>query len=193
MRQTFGNFIESFPPDHDSLILSFTPTSERIRHRWRSQRLSAHFVADYLANFFPFNKDDPGEEQQLKEAKGAIGYIANELLENAMKFNVNDGRSKVKLGVHYLEPTAVLFAVNGVNQAGADKFQVFIDKLLSSDPEEMYVQQVEASLENENADMSGLGYLTMINDYHASLGWRFEALQPDADIISVTTMVQLKV
>ena len=193
MRQTFGSFIQAFPPDHDSLVLSFTPTSERIRNRWRSQRLSAHFVADYIANFLPLNKDDSSDEQQLKEAKSSIGYIANELLENAMKFNMNAGGCKVKLGVHYLEPTAIMFTMNSVTPSGAEKFQAFIEKLLTSDPEEMYMQQVEASLEDENASMSGLGYLTMINDYQASLGWQFEAPQPGSDIISVTTMVQLKV
>lgn len=196
MPQIFGDFIESFPPDHDSLILSFTPTSEHIQHRWRNQRLSAHFVADYFANFLPLDKNDPAQEQRIKETKGAVGYITNELLENAMKFNLDSSHAKVKLGVHCLDAadlTAVMFAVNSVSQTGADKFQRFIQTLLSANPEEMYMQQVEASLENENAGMSGLGYLTMINDYQARLGWQFETLPAATDVITVTTMAQVKV
>lgn len=196
MQQVFGDFIEAFPPDHDSLVLSFTPTSERIRHRWRNQRLSAHFIADYFANFLPLNKNNPEEEHRIKETKGAVGYVSNELLENAMKFNLSDGCNKVKLGVHCLDTTelvAVMFAVNNTSYAGAEKFQTFIQRLLAADPEEMYIQQVEASLEDENASMSGLGYLTMINDYQAKLGWRFDTLNSVTDIVTVTAMAQIKV
>lgn len=196
MHQTLGDFIDAFPPDQDALVLSFTPTSEHIRHRWRSQRLSAHFVADYLTNFLPLDDKNPDTEKHVKEVKGAVGYIANELLENAMKFNLDSKRNKVKLGVHYLEgptPLAVMFTTNTVAPTGAAKFQTFIQKLLAADPEEMYMQQVEASLEDENAGMSGLGYLTMINDYQAKLGWRFESLPSHAELISVTTVVQLPV
>ena len=196
MCQIFGEFIETFPPDHDSLELSFTPTSERIRTLWRNRRLSAHFVADYFTNFLPLDKDNPQEEQRIKETKGAISYISNELLENAMKFNLEVVKYKVKLGVHFLdEPDliAIMFATNSVNHQGAKKFQAFIQKLLTSDPEEFYMQQVEASAEAESVEMSGLGFLTMVNDYQAKLGWRFEPIKSDPTVITVTTMAQVSV
>ena len=196
MNQTFGDFIQAFSPNHDSLELSFTPTSERIKNRWRNQRLSAHFMADYIANFLPLDKDNPEEEKRIKEIKGAVSYIANELLENAMKFNLENSNSKVKLGVHFLDAASLIVAMftkNSIDRNSAEKFQVFIQTLLASDPEEFYIQQVEASVENENAEMSGLGFLTMINDYQARLGWKFEALQSTPEIIAVTTMAQVSV
>ncbi len=196
MYKTFGDFIKAFPPDRDSLELSFTPTSERIKHRWRSQRLSSHFIADYFVNFLPLAEGDPEAERRIKETKGAVSYVTNELLENAMKFNLEAANSKVRFGIHFIdddEIAAVMFASNQVNRAGAEKFQIFIEKLLSADPEEMYLQQVEASVEDENAEMSGLGFLTMLNDYQAKLGWQFEALPSDPDVFSVTTMAQVKV
>lgn len=196
MCQVFGKFIEVFPPDHDSLELSFTPTSERIKNLWHNRRLSAHFLADYFTNFLPLDRRNPDEEQRIKETQGAISYISNELLENAMKFNLEAVSHKVKLGIHFLddpELSAVIFAVNNVNCQGAEKFQHFIHELLSCNPEEFYIQQVEASAEDENAEMSGLGFLTMINDYQAKLGWRFEPLKSEPQVITVTTMAQVSV
>ena len=196
MNQTFGDFIQAFPPNHDSLELSFTPTSERIKNRWRNQRLSAHFMADYIANFLPLDKDNPEEEKRIKEIKGAVSYIANELLENAMKFNLETSNSQVKLGVHFLDTAELIMAIftkNSIDLNSTEKFQVFIQTLLASDPEELYIQQVEASVEEENAEMSGLGFLTMINDYQAKLGWKFEARPSTPDIITVTTMAQVRV
>ncbi|MEM0980102.1 MAG: DUF6272 family protein [Cyanobacteria bacterium P01_H01_bin.58] len=196
MCQIFGKFIEVFPPNHDSLELSFTPTSERIKNLWHNRRLSAHFLADYFTNFLPLDKENPDEEQRIKETKGAISYISNELLENAMKFNLEATSHKVSLGIHLLdepELIAVIFAVNSVNQQGAEKFQHFIRELLNCDPEDLYIRQVEASAEDENAAMSGLGFLTMINDYQARLGWRFEPLQSEPQVIAVTTMAQVPV
>ncbi len=197
MQETYGVFIDTFPPEHDSLELTFTPNSERIRTRWRSQRLSAHFVADYFTNFLPSDLEKPeADEQRIKETKGAVSYVANELLENAMKFNLKTSKDKVKFGIHFLddsETIAVIFATNNTNRSGAEKFKDFIKDLLASDPEEFYVQQIEASAEDENAEMSGLGLLTMINDYQAKLGWRFETICSEPEIISVTTMAQISV
>lgn len=192
MPQIFGTFVEHFPPDHDSLELTFTPDSRPIKQRWRGNRLSAHFIADYFSNFLPIDEDDPKQAQHLKETQAAVSYIANELLENAMKFNDDTTRFKVRFGVHFVEEdevTAVLFATNSVSAAGIDKFQAFIEELLSSDPDEMYVRQIEKAAEDENGKASGLGFLTMINDYSAKLGWKFEPTQANPNVIAVTAMV----
>ncbi|AFZ12723.1 hypothetical protein Cri9333_1839 [Crinalium epipsammum PCC 9333] len=191
MSQIFGNFVESFPPEQDSLELTFTPNSLPIKKRWRSNRLSAHFIADYFSNFLPVDEEDPTHERRIKESKGAVSYVANELLENAMKFNNPTSKFKIKFGIHFIEEfevTAVIFATNSVNAEGLEKFQRFIQELLSSDPEELYVQQIEKSTEEENSEASGLGFLTMINDYSAKLGWKFEIVQEDPKILTVTTM-----
>lgn len=197
MPQVLGDFIEIFPPDHDALILTFTPNSERILNLWRSQRLSAHFLADYFINFLPVQTEKyEGDEQWIKEIKSTVIYVANELLENAMKFNLENSDYKVKIGIHFLKKSdaiAVIFASNSVNREGADNFQDFIKELLNSDPEAFYMQQVEASAEDENADISGLGFLTMINDYQAKLGWKFEVIQSDPEILIVTTMAQVAI
>ncbi|MBU7586658.1 MAG: ATP-binding protein, partial [Nostoc sp. TH1S01] len=169
--ELFGNFISTFPPEHDSLELSFTPSSRPIKQRWRSNRLSAHFFADYFINFLPVEDNEPNQEQRIKESKSAVSYVANELLENAMKFNDDSSHYKVKFGIHFLNDndsiTAVIFSSNSIKPGGEDKLREFIAELLASDPHEMYVRQIEKSAEEEGT--SGLGLLTMINDYSAKI------------------------
>lgn len=196
MPQIFGDFVESFPPEQDSLELTFTPSSLPIKKRWRSNRLSANFMADYFSNFLPVDEEDPAYQRRIKESKAAVNYVANELLENALKFNDQATNFKIKFGIYFLEEddlTAVLFATNSVSAEGLDKFQSLIQELLSSDPEELYVQQIEKSAEEENSGASGLGFLTMLNDYSAKLGWKFEIVQEEPKVIAVTTMVLVPV
>lgn len=196
MPQIFGDFVESFPPAQDSLELTFTPNSLPIKKRWRSNRLSANFMADYFSNFLPVDEDDPAQKRRIKESKGAVSYVANELLENAIKFNDRGTNFKIKFGIYLIEEadlTAVLFATNSVSAEGLDKFQKFIQELLCSDPKKLYVQQIEKSVQEENSGASGLGFLTMINDYSAKLGWKFEIVQKDPKMIAVTTMVLVPV
>ncbi|HEY9301868.1 MAG TPA: DUF6272 family protein [Phormidium sp.] len=149
-------------------------------------------MADYFSNFLPVDEDDPAQKRRIKESKGAVSYVANELLENAIKFNNQATNFKIKFGIYFIEEadlTAVLFATNSVSAEGLDKFQKFIQELLCSDPEKLYVQQIEKSAEEENSGASGLGFLTMINDYSAKLGWKFEIVQKEPKMIAVTTMV----
>ena len=196
MPQIFGDFVESFPPAQDALELSFTPNSLPIKKRWRSNRLWANFMADYFSNFLPVDENDPAQKRRIKETKGAVSYVANELLENAIKFNNQGTNFKIKFGIYFIEEadlTAVLFATNSVSAEGLDKLQKFIQELLCSDPEKLYVQQIEKSAEEENSGASGLGFLTMINDYSAKLGWKFEIVQKDPKMIAVTTMVLVPV
>lgn len=191
----FGDFINNFPPEQDSLELTFTPSSRPIKQRWKNNRLSAHFVADYFTNFLPV-EDEQNSELRIKESKSAVSYVANELLENAIKFNDGNSNYKVKFGIHFIEDvntvTAVIFATNSIQASGVDKLKNFIEELLASDPGDMYVRQVEKSVE-EDTNASGLGILTMINDYSAQLGWKIEIIQPDSLVFTVTTMAQIKV
>jgi hypothetical protein len=41
--------------------------------------------------------------------------------------------------------------------------------------------------------VSGLGILTMINDYGAKLGWKFVIPEPDCDEMILTTMAEITV
>ena len=196
MHQIFGDYIDVLPADRDSLELSFTSTSDDIKNLWRNQRLSAHFLANCFINFLPLDENNPEEEQRIKDAQGSISYVANELIENAVKFNIENTAHQVKLGIYFLENpelVAVIFATNSLNKDSAASFQLHIKRLLSSDPRELYIQQIETSARENNTTRSGLGFLTMMNDYHARLGWKFESSPTWPDVMTVTVMAQITV
>ncbi|MFB2975714.1 DUF6272 family protein [Microseira sp. BLCC-F43] len=194
MVQIFGDFIDNLPICEDYLDIGFSAGSHTIKKRWKTNRLSAHFVADYLAVFLPVNDEDPGKERRKEQCKGAVAYIANELLENSMKFHIPTGKSPMRFGIHFMEDPElkiILFASNAIAPEGKDKYQTFIQELIASDPQELYILKLERSAEDEENQTSGLGLLTMINDYGAKIGWKFEAMSDRPDAIAVTTMVQL--
>jgi len=196
MIEVFGEFIEEFLPNSDSLELSFTSSSQANQRRWRNNRLSAHFVADYFANLLNFDENDLANEKRIKEIKSTISYISNELLENAIKFHENTKNHQVKLGISFLEDTdmaIVIYTKNSIYSEKVQKYQAFINLLLTEDANELYIQQIETASAEEDSKASGLGLLTLINDYSAKLGWKFEPESSQPEIIAVTTMVQVVV
>ena len=196
MIEVFGEFIEEFLPNSDSLELSFTSSSQANQRRWRNNRLSAHFIADYFANLLNFDENDLANEKRIKEIKSTISYISNELLENAIKFHENTKIHQVKLGISFLEDTdmaIVIYTKNSIYSEKVQKYQAFINLLLTEDANELYVQQIETASAEEESKASGLGLLTLINDYSAKLGWKFEPESSQPEIIAVTTMVQIVV
>jgi hypothetical protein len=192
MIQIFGDFIEQ-AYSQEYLIIGFSPSSIPLQQRWRNNGLSADFLAEYLTTFFPRNKDDPSTVNRQAEIKSAVSYIANELLENAMKFNdeTSDYPIDIKL---QLESDGLIFSVtNSIPPQAVGKFQAYIQELLVSNPSELYLQQLEKNAVDDNCTGSCLGLLTMLTDYTAKIGWKFETVQQDPEVIAVTTMVQLRV
>ena len=191
--QTFGNFLEELPPYHEQLTLDFSPSSAPPRKRWRNNGRSADFLADFLVTCLPEIETEQDQRWQA-EIKDAVSYIANELLENAMKYS--DPSQTTCTRIHlYFDGSCILFVTqNDVRAEEVEAFQSHIQELLQEDPQELYIARLEASVESES-EGSGLGLLTMINDYEAKLSWKFEQIEKHSSsvAIAVTTMVQLEI
>ena len=89
MTQIFGHFIEELPKQEEYLTIGFSPSSLSLKKRWKNNGLSADFIADYFKMFFISNQvDDEGMNNSIliDNLWNMVKYIANELLENAMKF-----------------------------------------------------------------------------------------------------------
>jgi hypothetical protein len=193
MTQIFGDYNEGHPTSPEFLIIGFSPSSIPLQQRWRNNGLSADFMADYLMTFFLGDDDDPASMQHQAEVKSAVGYIANELLENAMKFNHESSQRPISIQLQLHPHSLMFFTTNTIAPDQISKFQTYLTQLTSCDPEELYLEQLEKNALDEEGGGSGLGFLTMMNDYMAHLGWKFETLQTDPNITTVTTMVQLDV
>lgn len=85
------------------------------------------------------------------------------------------------------------FVTNSIDKSSLDNFKSFIEELMISDPNDMYFRQLEKNGENENSTSSGLGLLSMINDYSAMLGWKIYTTGEKPEVTTVTTMVQLTI
>ncbi|TAF52168.1 MAG: ATP-binding protein [Oscillatoriales cyanobacterium] len=193
MTQIFGNYCEGLPSSPEFLIIGFSPGSIPLRQRWRNNGLSADFMADYLMTFFPDDRCDAGSAQRQAEVKSSVSYVANELLENAMKFN--DERANIPIGIELqLHGSHLVFVTtNTITQDQLEPFQHYLEHLTSSDPEELYLEQLEKNALEEENTSSGLGFLTMMNDYSAKLGWKLERHGEPSEFVTVSTMVQLPI
>ncbi|MDJ1175131.1 DUF6272 family protein [Roseofilum capinflatum] len=191
MAEIFGDYIDNLPESPEYLIIGFSPSSVPLKQRWRNNGLSADFLADYLTTFFPA-KDDITEQQQA-EVKSAVSYIANELLENAMKFNDETSEFPISIRLQVRSDEILFITSNSIPPSRVDQFKKFLRKIEQVDPDTLYVEQLENSVKEEGNTNSGLGLLTMLNDYLAKLGWKFETVPEYPGVIKVTTMVQLPI
>lgn len=193
MTKIFGEFDEQLPSSQEYLTLQFSPSSIPLKQRWRNNGLSADFMAYYLMAFFPNNEDDPDSVAKQAEIRSAASYIANELLENAMKFNDETSPYPISISLHLHPEKLTFFTTNSVPPHIIGDFQDYINELTTGEPEELYIRQLEKNAINETDTASRLGFLTMINDYMATIGWKFETIQQQPEVTTVTTMVQLAV
>lgn len=192
MEQLFGDFVKE-KQGKEYIEVHFSPTSTPLRERWRNNSLSANFLSEYWAVFFPAQDLPPRDRQH--EIKGWISYIANELLENVMKFSFKPDNNPVSMELHLFPEAFRFYTINVVNPLHVSEFQEFIGKLLTEDTQEIQLQQIEKNAADTNKDVSRLGLLTLINDYGAHLAWRFETRTDEEhpEIVTVTTMAELSI
>ena len=183
MIRTFGHFIARKDGQGEYLKIVFSPTSLPIQQRWRNNGLSADFLTDYLTTFFP--GDDRAVAECHAELKSAVSYVANELLENAMKFSYAPSQHTISIAM-YLEAEAVsLYVTNSVDPHAVAAFQQTIARLLTEDVATLYMAQLAHNAASDSAAGAGLGYLTMLHDYGVALAWEFGPSLQDPDVVTV--------
>ena len=188
MSEVVGEFQEDWASIIEGLELTFSPTSIPLKQRWRNNGLSADFMADYVSTFLPRGEEDPVLQARHDDVLGAIKYIANELLENGMKYSDEALSQPIRMNLVLASDHIVFNESNAVATDRLGRFREFVDELVDSDPNEMYVRQLERAAESGG---SGLGLLTMINDYGAALGWKFEDIGNGG--VRVTTQVRIDI
>lgn len=190
--EIFGHFIEKSPDNCEHLSIVFSPTSLPLKQRWRNNGLSADFIADYLQTFFVRKNTENSEQLLSSEIKSAVKYIANELLENAMKFSEQSANYPTHISLYLLKNQLIFYVKNTMREQTVEHFKTIIRTILAADPQTLYLSQMEANALEENNTGSGLGFLSMICDYSAELSWKFETLEEPA-ITQVTTMAALTI
>jgi hypothetical protein len=176
--QCFGDYKETLLASDEYLTIQFSPTTSPRQQRWRNYGLSADFLGDYFAAFFPGHVLSSQTINHKDAVKAAVSYVANELLENAVKFSDENARQPISISLFLYKEEIVFKVINYVNSQVASQYQAFIQELINSDIDDLYMRQLEKTA--TGSGQSNMGLLTMVNDYGAKLGWKFEAHSPQS-------------
>jgi len=154
--------------------------------RWSQCSATAEYLAEYFAAVHALRCSD---EAARSDFVGTLSYVVNELVENAVKFSMGDS-VEVTVSIEDEELVAVVS-----NQIRAETVGGLLEKfggLVAGDPQEMLIARVEANALNPDARVSGLGFLTMMADYGATMGWRFGAVADNPENVLLTTMARIQ-
>lgn len=128
-------------------------------------------TAEFLGDFFG---DLAGEaDLDANEARHSINYLANELLENAVKFRAV-GAGEIRIEASLEGDSFEMLLSNYAASETTGRFEALLEEIVSRDPGDLLIERIEANAAGDNAGGSGLGILTLMNDYGVKLGWAFE-------------------
>lgn len=148
---------------------------------WQHCSVTSEFVGEFFGLHCRRAKLD------YNEARHGIGYLVNELLENALKFRApGDIVIDSSLDGNCFE----IRVTNRIDDATSERFQPLLAELTTRDAGELLIERIEANAEDAAATGSGLGLLTLMSDYGARLGWRFSR-QPATPYIQLETFAAL--
>src|ERR1700690_4226612 len=134
--QTLGNYRER-AGECEYLTLAFSPLSAPLRSRWRNNGLSADFLGDYVTTFLPTKGGTVAVENQQNEIRHAVTYIANELLENAMKYHERDVDIPIGIPLELASDHITVSVSNGIGAVQAEHYKAFVEHLLNGNAGDM--------------------------------------------------------
>lgn len=184
----FGNFLEMKEGDlKGRLSLSFQAMTLNIDELWEGSALSAKFLSTFWGKFFPDNSNISPHIR--KRVQDDVHYISGELMGNAVKFSY-EPEYLIEICLYLYENELRVYVTNSLNPDGETEFQTFIRRILTENTSELFLEQIEKSAAGESQE-SGVGFLTMINDYGVTLSWKFGEKTPG--VKTVTTLAQLPI
>ena len=141
----------------------------------------ASATCEFLGDIFAIRHAKNGQE--YSEARHSIIYLVNELLENAIKFRTP---GDIEVWCSLENGNFELIVRNPTSNAVASRFQSLLSELTGRDPGELLIERIEANAADANSSASGLGLLTLMNDYGARLGWHFSDAPADGTVVLST-------
>lgn len=182
MKVKHGAFDRQLAASLDQMTVTLRAAS--LPMRW----IHCGLTADLFASYYAAELADEGKDDQRlsqEEISSNIRYAMNELIENAVKFHV-PGDIVIRSKIVYTFITFLISHPTSVEAASA--FDIHLKGLTSGDAAELMRQRVEVSaLMNDKS--SGIGFLTLMSDYGAVLGWSLESI--DETRVQVDTMLRL--
>ncbi len=166
-------------------ILQFQSTTLDIDALWENGFQSASFLSNFWGTFFSAH-----HKAVKTDIEYSVRYIANELIGNAIKYS-HEPNLVVKIFLSAPDGEFHFITKNRVEHDHAIEYQRVIKEILSSDPEKLYIDQMEQHAVDSRLK-SCIGFLTIMLDYGGNLAWKFEA-EDNSDAMTTTTIVRLPV
>ncbi len=183
MKTQFGQRVELNGALQHTTKIHFC--TEQLALKWAHCTICADFLSQWYSNVLSAHSF----AGKLNDAAHSISYMANELIENAIKFRAG-GDVEIEAGL--AGNLFVLEIGNSISSETSHKFQELLEEITNGDPGELLIQRIEANAAGESSG-SGLGLLTLMNDYGAKISWRFEKKDTMADSpVHLTTVAQLQ-
>ncbi len=169
------------------LILSFQSGTLDLDELWENSALSAKYLSTFWGNFFP---EEHSGKTLRRQVTDKVLYACGELLGNAVKFSYsNEYLLEICLFLHHSELR--IYVSNSVRPDEAEKFKAFVRRIVTEDTLMLFLEQMEQNAAEEDNGQSGIGILTMINDYGLKLSWKFET--DESGVVTVTTLARLPI
>jgi hypothetical protein len=111
--RTLGHHRDQTEERCEYLALSFSPLSAPLRSRWRNNGVSADFLGDYVTTFLPGGVGAAAGD--ASEIRQAVTYIANEFLENAMKYHERSADIPIGIRLELTKEHITVSATNGIS------------------------------------------------------------------------------
>ncbi|MBS8262586.1 ATP-binding protein [Roseibium polysiphoniae] len=164
----------------DAKCIRIVISSDAIDLSWHHCGTTSDFISEFFSKACDSDID-------ANDAHHSINYLINEILENAIKFRYTD--DIVITGSLEMNSFEICIT-NTVNSDTAERFQEVLSELLSRDPGELLLEKIEQNAMDMSSGGSGLGLLTLMNDYDARLGWAFDKV-PEQSQVRLATVAAL--
>jgi len=180
MQTTFGDPSPIPHPLPQSTRVVFR--TEHFHLRWVHCSTTADFLADFYAGVQAQDRSDA----QIKELRHGIGYLTNELVENAVKFRTT-GDVEIEAGME--NGDFLLRIANWIAPETSAQFQALLSELVAGDPGDLLIQRIEANAAGGSG--SGLGLLTLMSDYGVRMTWNFQPAGSGDHRVHLETLARL--
>lgn len=185
MKTFFGNYREKILEGPPLFRIEFA--ADEFFFKWEYCGLTADFTGNYLCNVM---LQGAKAVSLSDETAHAIRYIVNELLENTLKFRCLEN---IIFSCAIDADELVFMTANTVNSSILPALVSKLENISNGNTETMFFERLEKNAASETQTGSGLGYLTMINDYGAEIGWKIESIPDEKECLRFETMVFLKI
>ncbi|MEF0942400.1 slr1658 superfamily regulator [Rhizobium sp. BR 362] len=137
---------------------------------WSHCSMTSDFIAEITALRYRRLR------QVYHQVRHDIGYVANELIENAVKFRVS---GEIGISASIEGERFRMRVSNFIDNENAERFQHLLAQITNDNPSDLLIQQIEKNAASTFGTESGLGLLTLMSDYEADLAWTFDSKRPN--------------